>query len=432
MKCQLLTPFAFNLLMTFWSRFRDLKCLFICTCKSNKKVLLRERKRHTARRVESTHSAVLFSRVVHPSLARRGLPHPVLAREGDSSCSDQRSTSPCPDQGVPYGTICLGLRYLPLDTQVHTLPGTGVPRETEVPPTWEWVTLERTWDLWMYYGMEMVQDQNHSCSHSIAVCPIKLPRKCSDIKFCCLELSLATSNLLSSTFMTMSCLLLRKFSTKKFYEWAFFRQQVKFICWLESSQQQVACYQKRSSQQIFGVKNFLSNRIFWSETRQSNMVVSLFLEILPGYRPKKLLHKKCSVIKFCWLELYWQQATCCWEPSGQQVDFICWLESSWQEVPCWLESARQQVAFCWESSQQQNFIIEHFLGNNIRQTATEQLWLQPCWRHMYNCGQTDRCQNITFPSYYTMRSGGKIKLFWSCLRRTVRFQRQQAYVFCQI
>ena len=58
--------------------------------KSNKTVLC-ERKRHTARRVASTRSAVLSQGVLHPVLAR----------------------------ALPWGTCYLGLGYL--------LPGTGVP-----------------------------------------------------------------------------------------------------------------------------------------------------------------------------------------------------------------------------------------------------------------------------------------------------------------
>ena len=121
---------------------------------------------------------------------------------------------------------------------------------------------------------------------------------------------------------------------------------------------------------ILLLRNFSVNRIFWQGTRQSNIVVHLFLEILPGYWPKDLLTRKCSVIKFCCLKLSHQWATCCWDLSGQQVEFICWLESSQQEVPCWLESAHQQVACCRESPRQQNFMTEHLLGNNIRQMAT--------------------------------------------------------------
>ena len=71
------------------------------------------------------------------------------------------------------------------------------------------------------------------------------------------------------------------------------------MCWLESSRQQVACCRESSSQQNFIVENFLVDRNFWPGTRQSNMAASLFLEILPGYWPKNLLLRKCSVIKFC-------------------------------------------------------------------------------------------------------------------------------------
>ena len=54
------------------------------------------------------------------------------------------------------------------------------------------------------------------------------------------------------------------------------------------------------------------------------MAVSLFLEILPGYWPKILLPKKCSVTKFGYLELPWQQATCCRVHSWQQLQLICY------------------------------------------------------------------------------------------------------------
>ena len=104
---------------------------------------------------------------------------------------------------------------------------------------------------------------------AVAVCLILLPRKCSVIKFCLLELS---------------------------------HQQA--TCCREFFSQQVACCRGSSSHQNCVVKNFPSNRIFWPATRQSNMVASLFLEILPGYWPKHLLPRKSSVIKFCWLELF--------------------------------------------------------------------------------------------------------------------------------
>ena len=53
------------------------------------------------------------------------------------------------------------------------------------------------------------------------------------------------------------------------------------------------------------------------------------------------------------IELSWQQATYCRELSRQQLKFICCLESSQQHVAC-----------CQECSGQQNFMSEHFLGNN--------------------------------------------------------------------
>ena len=96
----------------------------------NKKVLLRERKRHTDRCVSSTPSAVL-SRKGTPSPAR-GYPIPGW----EEGVLPSWGTSPSwPGWGVPHpwtgGYPCPDLG-----------PVTGVP-------------LERTWDQWKYYGMEI-------------------------------------------------------------------------------------------------------------------------------------------------------------------------------------------------------------------------------------------------------------------------------------
>ena len=117
---------------------------------------------------------------------------------------------------------------------------------------------------------------------------------------------------------------------------------------LESSQQQVTCYQESSRQQNFMSKHFLGNKILWPATSQDfqkeadchvRFSVSVCLILLP---------RKCSDVKFCSLELSWQQATCCRELSRQQFEVISCLESSRQQVACCPESSQQQVAFCRE------------------------------------------------------------------------------------
>ena len=92
----------------------------------NKTVVLRERKRHTTRRVASTFSAVLSREGVPQSCFIWGTP--VMAR------------------GYPLPGSCLGLGYPPpiwdwVTPRSHLGPVTGVPR--------------RTWDQWKYYGMEI-------------------------------------------------------------------------------------------------------------------------------------------------------------------------------------------------------------------------------------------------------------------------------------
>ena len=106
-----------------------------------KKVLLRERKRHSTRCIASTPSAVLSWGRGTPSLAGG---YPILAWWG----------YPIPSQGVPYlglplsreGTWDQSLGYTPLK-------GHGTSRSIM---RWKWGTSqERTWDQWKYYGMEM-------------------------------------------------------------------------------------------------------------------------------------------------------------------------------------------------------------------------------------------------------------------------------------
>ena len=79
----------------------------------NKKVLLRERKRHTARRVVNTPSVVLTGYPTHPDLAR-GVPY-LPPRQG---------TPPAgyPHQGTPHGRVPPG-RVPPCWTWQCTPPG---------------------------------------------------------------------------------------------------------------------------------------------------------------------------------------------------------------------------------------------------------------------------------------------------------------------
>ena len=95
---------------------------------------------------------------------------------------------------------------------------------------------------------------------------------------------------------------------------------------------------------------FLGNNNFLPVTRQDNMAVSLFLEILPGYWQKLFLPRKYSDIKCCYLELSRQQASCCRVLSWQQVKFISCRENTRQQLTCCQESTRQQLACCRESS----------------------------------------------------------------------------------
>ena len=82
-------------------------------------------------------------------------------------------------------------------------------------------------------------DSSYRCV-AVVVCQILLPRECSVIKCCWLELSSQQGT---------SC-------------WEFSSNQINSTCWLESSQQQVAYCQESSSQQNFITKHFLGNNFF--------------------------------------------------------------------------------------------------------------------------------------------------------------------------
>ena len=79
-------------------------------------------------------------------------------------------------------------------------------------------------------------------------------------------------------------------------------------------------------------EHFLGNKIFGQEPGNLTWQPATFWKscLVPGQ--KKLLPRKCSVIKLCCREL-----------------------------------SHQQVTYCRELSWQHNFMTEHFLGNNIRQ-----------------------------------------------------------------
>ena len=121
--------------------------------KINKKILLRERKRHTAHRVLSTPSAVLSRR-------GRGIPHHWTGGGGTPSLTGVPPILtwwgfpipgwgyPIPDQGTPSSGPSQHIPPPPAG------PGWGTPWEG----TWDQslgYTPERTWDQSRYYGMEM-------------------------------------------------------------------------------------------------------------------------------------------------------------------------------------------------------------------------------------------------------------------------------------
>ena len=103
----------------------------------NKKVLLRERKRHTARRVTSTPYVVLTG---YP-------PHPDLARGGTLAWG-------VPDLGTPHqGTPCQGTPYQ--GTPPARVPPARVPPQVgpgRVPP--QWLPHGILGNVAKHYGME--------------------------------------------------------------------------------------------------------------------------------------------------------------------------------------------------------------------------------------------------------------------------------------
>ena len=116
-------------------------CIIICDRIMNilwyKKVLLRVRKRHTARRIASTRCAGLVGGGVPPGLdlGRRYNPHLDLGRGTPHLDLGREYPPPGPGKGYPPH-LDLGRGYPP--------PGPG----KGVPPTWTWegVTPPQTWD----------------------------------------------------------------------------------------------------------------------------------------------------------------------------------------------------------------------------------------------------------------------------------------------
>ena len=106
-------------LVCYWQTCYDSKF------KRNKTVLPRERKRHIARRVANTHSAVLCG--------GGGGSYPIQTWPGGGTAS-------CPDWGYAIPS-CLGRGYL-----ILAFGGTGVTPD-RLP--------QRTLDQWKHYGMEM-------------------------------------------------------------------------------------------------------------------------------------------------------------------------------------------------------------------------------------------------------------------------------------
>ena len=79
-----------------------------------------------------------------------------------------------------------------------------------------------------------------------------------------------------------------------------------------------------------------------------------------------LLSRKCSVTKFCYLELSQQQASCCRVLSQQQVELISYREHTCSSNSVAENFLRDKYTCCRGSSQQQNFMNKYVLGNNIR------------------------------------------------------------------
>ena len=112
----------------------------------SKKVLLRERKRHTARHVSNTPA--------------------VLSLGGEPSCSDVSVTL-----GSPSPILTLDLTWM-RGTPGYPCPDLGPNLDEGVPPTHADLgpDLERTWDQWKYNGMEMGYppgEQIDTCEDSI-------------------------------------------------------------------------------------------------------------------------------------------------------------------------------------------------------------------------------------------------------------------------
>ena len=120
----------------------DSSCCWVFSCcnswnnKVNKKVLLRERRRHTARRVAS-------ARYADRLMGGGGLPHPVLDRGVHHPVGGGGwvGTPSSPDPGwVPWGTPLVSrMGYTPPTWIWDGVPATwtwdGV---THSPPTWTW------------------------------------------------------------------------------------------------------------------------------------------------------------------------------------------------------------------------------------------------------------------------------------------------------
>ena len=140
-----------------------------------------------------------------------------------------------------------------------------------------------------------LQDQNHGCSRSrsVAVYPILLPRKCLDIKFCCLELS----------------------------------HQQATCCW-ELSRQQVACWQESSRQQNFMTEYFLGNKLNLCVDKKA--LGNKLLVVKKVLVNKILLSRTFLATKFFGQEpgdLTWQPTTF-WKSCLVTGQKICYLENT--------------------------------------------------------------------------------------------------------
>ena len=127
-------------------------CFFVTTTlnQNHKKVLLRERKRHTARRVSSTPPAVLSGGgAPYPWLGGGGVPHPWpgyshpdLAGEGTPSLA---GVLPCPNLPGGGGASSLAAGIPPPHLDPARVPppiltwSGGAPSLARVPPIWTWL-----------------------------------------------------------------------------------------------------------------------------------------------------------------------------------------------------------------------------------------------------------------------------------------------------